>query len=330
MAFLDPKAIAKLESLQVRARVIVEGALTGMHRAKLRGSSVEFAEHKEYTPGDEVRHIDWKVLGKADRYYIKQYEQESELTCYLVLDASASMNYKGQGLSKREYACHLMAALAYLLVQQRDRVGLSVFGNAQLDSYAPPRAKPAHLRTLLGILEEVHAAPRQGAESLGQALERVAELARRRRGLVIIASDLFEAPGTSPGTNNGLQVLKHLRARGHDTVVFHTLDRDEIEFPFDGLTVFEAMEGDGKMLVDPASIRRTYRERLQAFLDASEASCLQAGIEYHLVPTDKAFEEVLIAFLARRMGLAGTTPSRESASNQQVLGAKPRRRAATR
>jgi uncharacterized protein (DUF58 family) len=303
MAFLDPIAISKLESLALRAKVIVEGALTGSHRAKLRGSSVEFAEHKEYSQGDEIRHIDWKVLGKADRYYIKQFEQESELTCYLVLDASASMNYVGKGLSKREYACHLVAALAYLLVGQRDRVGLSIFGNPGEIRWVPPKAKPAHLRELLTMLEEVSKTPQKGAESLGDALERVAELARKRRGLIIVASDLFEPDARA------LTVLGHLRARGHDAVLFHTLDPDELEFPFDELSIFESLEGDGRMLVDPGSVRRVYKKKMQAFLKDSEEKCLGAGIEYHSVRTDTPFEEVLLSFLALRNGMTGSRSS---------------------
>ncbi len=308
MAFLDPIAISKLESLALRAKVIVEGALTGSHRAKLRGSSVEFAEHKEYSQGDEIRHIDWKVLGKADRYYIKQFEQESELTCYLVLDASASMNYAGKGVSKREYACHLVAALAYLLVGQRDRVGLSIFGDPKQIRWVPPKAKPAHLRELLALLEAVSAQPQEGAESLGNALERVAELARKRRGLVVVASDLFEADAKA------LSVLGHLRARGHDAVLFHTLDPDEIEFPFDGLSIFESFESDGRMLVDPASVRRIYKEKMRAFLKSSEEQCLGAGIEYHSVRTDTPYEEVLLSFLALRNGVVGSGPAEGKAA----------------
>jgi len=298
MAFLDPIAIAKLESLALRAKVIVEGALTGSHRAKLRGSSVEFAEHKEYSQGDEIRHIDWKVLGKADRYYVKQFEQESELTCYLVLDASASMNYRGQGLSKREYACHLIAALAYLLVGQRDRVGLSIFGDPQKPRWTPPRAKPAHLRTILKALEEVSKTEQLGSEPLSHALERIAESARKRRGLIIVASDLFESD------EKAISVLGHLRARGHDTVLFHTLDRDELIFPFDGLTLFESFESQDRLLVDPASIRGMYQEKIDSFLERSASQCLQRGIEYHQVCTDQPFEEVLLTFLAARTGLA--------------------------
>ncbi len=299
MAFLDPTAIAKLESLAVKARVIVEGALTGLHRARLRGSSVEFAEHKEYTQGDEIRHIDWKVLGKADRYYIKQFEQESELTCYLVLDASASMNYQGKGLSKREYAASLIAGMAYLLVKQRDRVGLSIFGDPKLDRYIPARAKSTHLRTLLGVLEQVANKEQVGDEGASVALERVAELARRRRGLVVIVSDMLETEGSA------IDVLRHLRARGHDTVLFHVLDRDEIEFPFDGLSIFESLESEAKVLVDPASIRRLYQKRMQDFLDRIRSECREAGVEYHLVTTDQPFELTLMGFLAERLGVAG-------------------------
>ncbi|HYU16498.1 MAG TPA: DUF58 domain-containing protein, partial [Candidatus Acidoferrum sp.] len=156
---LDPLTVSRLETLPVRARVIVEGALSGLHRARLHGSSVEFAEHKEYTPGDEIRHIDWKVYGRADRFYIKQFEQESELSCYLALDSSGSMAYgdrdDGAELSKLGYAAHLLAALAYLLIRQRDKVGLLVFGDEALDRYVPPRARPAHLHDLLAVLEEV-------------------------------------------------------------------------------------------------------------------------------------------------------------------------------
>lgn len=300
MAFLDPTAVSKLETLSLRAKVIVEGALTGSHRARLRGSSVEFAEHKEYSQGDELRHIDWKVLGKADRYYVKQYEQESELTCYLVLDASASMNYGGQGLCKREYASHLVAALAYLLIGQRDRVGLSIFGDPNHVRWVPPKAKPAHLRTLLSMLELVATTPQTGAEPLSVALERVAELARKRRGLVIVASDLFETDGQA------LKVLGHLRARGHDAVLFHTLHRDEIGFPFDGLSIFESLESRDRVLVDPASIRRMYKEKMRRFLEECQAQCLSGGIEYHQVCTDQPYEEVLLAFLAARSGIPGS------------------------
>lgn len=294
--FLDPAAIARLETLPVRARVIVEGALTGLHRARLHGSSVEFSEHKEYAAGDEIRHIDWKVYGKADRYYVKRFEQESELTTYLVLDGSGSMSYRGGGVSKLSYGAHLVAALAYLLIRQRDRVGLSVFGDPALDRYVPPRGRPAHLRDLLAVLEDVAERGGSGEEGPGAALERLAEVARRRRNLVVVVSDLFDRDPRA------LDVLRHLRARGDDVVVFQVLDRDELELPFDGLTMFRALEGKGRLLAHASSIRRQYRERLDAFLGGVRDSCLAGGIDYHLAATDQPFERTLLDFLVARGG----------------------------
>jgi uncharacterized protein (DUF58 family) len=292
MSFLDPVELAKLESLAIRARVIVEGALTGMHRARLRGSSVEFAEHKEYTPGDEIRHIDWKVFGKADRYYIKQYEQETQLTCHLVLDASGSMEYAGKGvLSKKAYASHLLAAIAYLLINQRDRVGISVFGGPEQRATIPPRSREAHLAAVLAQIEACNQAPSRGADVLSRSLEEIAERAQRRRGLVVVASDLFESG------DKAVSVLKHLKARGHHTVVFHTLAPDELEFPFEGLTVFESLEGERELLADPAAIRKLYLQRMQAFLESTRKSCLQNGIDYHLARTSRPFESTLLDFL---------------------------------
>jgi len=297
-ALLEPKAMVRLESMAVKAKCIVEGALTGMHRARLRGSSVEFAEHKEYSRGDEIRHIDWKVLGKADRYYVKQFEQESEMTCTLVVDASGSMSYQGSSVSKQAYACHLAAALAYLLIGQQDRVGLRVFGESETDRIAPPRAKPTHLRTILSILNEVASGSSSGEGSLASALERVAEQARRRRGLVVVISDLFDTQGKA------ISVMQHLRTRGHDTVLFHILDRDEIDFPFDGLSIFKSLEKDDKVLVDPASIRGLYKKRIQGFIQNAREESLKSGVEYHLAITDQPFETTLMNFLAERLGKA--------------------------
>ena len=295
MEFLDPKALAKLETLQLKARVVVEGAITGLHRARLHGSSIEFAQHKEYSPGDEIRHLDWKVYGRQDRYVVKQFEQESELTTYLVLDASASMAYRGKhGVSKLEYASYLMAALAHLLIRQRDKVGLLVFGDPELDRYVPPRARPTHLHDLLAVIEEIHEGGARGREPLGPALDRLAELARRRRSLVVLASDLFDESG------RGLEVLSHLRARRHDVAVFQTLDRDELELPFDGMTQFRALESDRKLLANPAAIRREYHHRLSRFLTHVRESCLASGVNYHLAPTDQPVEQALVELLTGR------------------------------
>jgi uncharacterized protein (DUF58 family) len=292
--FLDPEAIAQLESLPVKARIVVEGALTGLHRARLHGSSVEFAQHKEYSPGDDIRHLDWKVFGKADRYYIKQFEQESELTAYLILDASGSMAYSGDSLSKLEYASYLLAALAYLLIKQRDKVGLLVFGDEALERYVPARARPAHLHDLLAVIEGVNQGGAAGAESVSGALDRIAELSRRRRSLIVLASDMFD------GGTEALAILKRLRARGHDVSVLHTLHPDELSLPFDGLTLFESLESPRQLLANPGAIRKEYKRRLSAFLSNIAAECTAGGIDYHTAPTSRPLERTLLDFLVAR------------------------------
>lgn len=305
MSFLDPTAISQLESFPLRARVIAEGALTGLHRAAQRGSSVEFAEYKEYSPGDEIRHIDWRVFAKIDRYVVKQFEQETELTAHLVLDASASMSYRGGGLSKLEYGAHLVGALAYLLIKQRDKAGLSVFGEDHLDRYVPPRARPAHLHDMLAVIETALRGGGSGDETVAVALERIGELGRRRRGMVLIATDFFD-----PELDRAVAAIKRLRARGHDVIVFHILDPDELELPFEGLTEFVALESDRRLLASPPSIRREYRKRLTGFLDRVSGACKDAGIEYHAVSTAIAIETILLRFLARRSGDRASAPLR--------------------
>lgn len=314
-SFLDPAAISKLESLPLRARVIVEGALSGLHRARLHGSSVEFAEHKEYSPGDEIRHIDWKVYGRADRYYIKQFEQESELTCYLLLDASGSMAYGAEpgsgGMSKLDYAAHLLAALAYLLIRQRDKVGLLVFGDGGLDRYVPPRARPAHLHDLLAVIEDVCRQGGRGGEPVGAALDRLGELARHRRSLMVLASDLFDEG------NEGLGILRRLRARGHDVSVFQVLHPDELALPFEGLTVFESLEGERELLAEPGAVRREYKRRLAAFLKGVRDECTRGGVEHYLVPTARPLERALLEFLTGRTRRG----AREPAGGDDAAGA---------
>jgi uncharacterized protein (DUF58 family) len=195
---IDPAQLARLGGLPIQARVIVEGALSGLHRAAVHGSSVEFAEHKEYSPGDELRHVDWKAYAKLDRYYVKQFEQESQLTVYLVLDASASMAFSGGGLAKLHYGGLALAALAYLVIQQQDKVGLISCGDAKLETLVPPRARTSHLHDLMAVLESILARGGTGDESPAAALSRIAELTRRRRALIVLASDLFD-PSCSCG-----------------------------------------------------------------------------------------------------------------------------------
>lgn len=295
---LDPAQLARLGSLPIKARVIVEGALSGLHRSAMHGSSVEFAEHKEYSPGDELRHVDWKTYAKVDRYYVKQFEQESQLTVYLVLDASASMAFAGGGLSKLEYAGLSLAALAYLVIQQQDKLGFVACGDRALETVVPPRARTTHLHDVLSVLDQVMMRGAIGDESPAEALARISEIARRRRGLIILASDLFDPDDQT------LRALATLRAQRHDVSVLHVLDPHERSFPYDGLTQFEALESTHKMLVNPATIRREYQERMDAFLTRCKSQLAGAGIDYHLATTDAPLEATLLELLIARSRLA--------------------------
>jgi uncharacterized protein (DUF58 family) len=300
---MDPAQLARLGSLPIKARVIVEGALSGLHRASVHGSSVEFAEHKEYSPGDELRHVDWKAYGKLDRYYVKQFEQESQLTVYLVLDASASMAFAGGGLAKLEYAGLSLAALAYLVIQQQDRVGLVACGDREIETLVPPRARSTHLHDLLGVLDALMTKGAKGDESPAACLSRIAELSRRKRALVVLASDLFDETDTT------LKVLAQLRAQRHDVTVLHILDPHELTFPYDGLTQFESLETANKLLVNPGAIKKDYLERMGAFLTKCRGMLSAAGVDYHLVETDRALERTLLDVVVRRSRLG---PSRRA------------------
>jgi uncharacterized protein (DUF58 family) len=295
--FLDPTTIARLGAMPIRARVIVEGALSGLHRASLHGASVEFAEHKEYSPGDEIRHIDWKAYGKLDRYYVKQFEQESQLTVWLVLDASGSMEFAGGGLQKLEYAATSLAALAYLVIQQQDKVGLRVVGGG--DVLVPPRGKGTHLHDVLRVLDDVLARAPGTKSDTGpaEALERIAESSRRQRTLVVLASDLFDPD------DRALGALRRLRAQKHDVAVLHVLDPHERTLPYEGLTLFEALESDHRMLANPSAIRREYLERMEAFLARVMQSCSEGGIDYHPVSTATPVEQTLLNLISARSRL---------------------------
>ena len=295
---IDPAQLARLGSLPIKARVIVEGALSGLHRASVHGASVEFAEHKEYSPGDELRHVDWKAYAKLDRIYVKQFEQESQLTIYLVLDASASMKFQGGGaISKLEYGGLCLAALAYLVIQQQDKVGLITCGDRKIETLVPPRARTNHLHDLLGVLDSVMARGGAGDEAPADALIRIAELARRRRSLIVLASDLFDSDDRT------LAALSQLRAQRHDVSVLHILDPHETDFPYDGLTQFESLESDHKMLVNPSAVKKEYLARMTEFLARCRGTLSSAGVDYHQVSTDRGLERTLLDLLVARSRL---------------------------
>jgi uncharacterized protein (DUF58 family) len=283
---LDPVALSRLSNLELRARSVVEGALSGLHRSAHHGSSVEFAEHKEYAAGDEIKHIDWKAYGKFDKYYVKRFEEETELRAYLLLDCSASMDYRGSGVSKLDYARMLAASLAYLLLRQQDQVGMIAFGE-RLRGYLPPRARSGHLNDLLTALEGVEA---KGRTDLPRALAYLSEVVQRR-SLIVLFSDLL-------GSDDSVRhLLRGLRARKHDVVVFHLLDRDELTLPFEGTTIFESMEDERKLLADPGAVRKAYLKELERFVAEYRVGLAEGDVEYHLVDTARVPAEVLLEFL---------------------------------
>jgi uncharacterized protein (DUF58 family) len=288
---LDPTDIARLGSMSVRARVIVEGAFAGMHQNPHAGASIEFSEHKEYAPGDDIRRIDWKAVGRVDRYYIKRFEDETEMRTFLLVDSSASMGYGRKGVTKLAYASYLAAALAYLLAQQGDPAGLMLF-DEKTRQYLPPRTRSGHIRDLLVALEAAYPA---GRTEPGRALAEIGEIADRR-SLVVLFSDLLDAPADLSDR------LRQVRSRGNDLVLFHVLDPDEVDLPFDDVTDFEGLEPeDGRrLLVDPRDLAASFRRESAALRERWRQTCLEARVEYRFVTTAEPPAEVLRAFLFAR------------------------------
>jgi uncharacterized protein (DUF58 family) len=289
--YLDPEALGRLKNMSIAARLVVEGYFAGMHKSPHKGFSVEFAEHREYTPGVDPKHIDWRVYGRRDKLYVKQYEEETSLRCYLLLDKSASMGYKSDGapLSKLEYGSYLAASLAYLMAFQHDSVGLLTY-DTQVRDRVPPRQGPGHLRVLMEKLEKNS----PGAEtSLSATFHQLAETIKRR-ALVIVISDLFD------DANELLGALKHFRHKKHEVVVFQTLDPAEVTFPFDDISRIEDMETQREVISDPRAFRKTYLEELAKFLETIRNGCQGAQIDYALAETNQRFDRFLGAYLARR------------------------------
>ncbi len=287
----DPKTLAKIARLELRARAVVEGVITGMHKSPHRGSSVEFAQHRDYVPGDEIRHIDWKVYARSDRYHIKQFEEETNLKGMLVMDTSTSMNYKGENspLSKREYASIVAAAIATLLIRQRDGVGMAAFDNG-LNQFIPAGSTSAHMRLLLETLEKSNHNPKTDlADTFHDLAERI-----KRRGLIIILSDLFNDPDTI------LKGLQHFRHRRHEVIVFHVLDRDEMTFPFKDASVFEGLEGEESITAEPNALRRDYLAAFTSYVEILKRGCRDLNMDYQQLPTDLPIDSAISRYLSER------------------------------
>jgi uncharacterized protein (DUF58 family) len=287
--YYDPTRLAKLGNLQLLARAVVEGYISGLHRSPFKGFSAEFAEYREYLPGDDLKRFDWKVFARSDRQYIREYEEETNMTVTLLLDASGSMAYRSDGISKLAYGCYLAAALTYLMVQQRDQVGLVIFDEA-LRERIPPRSSPAHMKYILDRLEQV--APK-GRTGLAQCLHPIAG-GLKRRGLVVMISDLMDE------TDSVMNLFQHFRHERHELIVFHVLDDAEIEFPFQGLIEFRDLETRGKMQLRAEVVREAYRQKFHEFIERYRGECTRAKIDYQLVNTKTPFERMLAAYLRKR------------------------------
>lgn len=292
---LDPASIARLEGLELRARSIVDGFLSGQHRSHHRGQSVEFAEHREYAAGDDLRYVDWKVYGKTDRVYLKQFEAETNLFCFLLLDVSESMHYRGpkSALSKLEYAQCLAAALAVLVTNQRDSVGLATFDD-EVREFVSAASNPAHVDQLIHAMEQ--AGP-HGKSDLDHALAGVADRLRRR-SIVIVLSDCL---GRAEALQHGLRRLRHAR---HEVIVLHTLDAAELEFPFERTTLFRGLESLPDVLAEPHGVRKAYLAAMRQFLERVQADCRSCQADYERARTDEPVDgplrRVLTARLRRR------------------------------
>ena len=289
--YLRPEVTQRIRRLELKARRVVEGFLSGMHRSPYFGQSIEFLQHRQYTPGDEIRHIDWKVYARQDRLHIKQYEEETNLRLTLLVDRSASMAYGDGETNKFDFSAAVAASLAYLALRQKDACGLMTFDTEVRES-VPAKSNQQQLSRILGLLDQVGADGRTDlvrvSKLVGQAIP--------RRGLIVIVSDLL-------GIDSLVEGLRVLRSRGHDVVLFHVLHDDEIDFPFSGATRFEGLESDDILNCNPRALREGYLEALDAFLTSTRQACGRLSIDYIQVRTSDPLDAMLARFLSRRLTL---------------------------
>jgi uncharacterized protein (DUF58 family) len=289
-SFLDPATLMRIKNLEIRARLVVEGFMSGMHRSPYHGFSVEFTEYRQYTPGDDPRYLDWKLFARSDRYYLKRYEDETNLRCYLLVDLSRSMSYGSLAYDKASYAKTAAATVAYFLAQQRDGVGLVTFDNA-IHDVLPARFRPGHLHRIFVALER---APAGTATDIAAPLEQVARTARKR-GMVVLLSDLL-APVEMLETRLG-----YLRSQGHEVVVLRVLDPAETAFSFTEAAMFHDIETGRELYVDPDAIRASYRDKFDAHATALREACHRQGIDLYNLQTDQPLEHALFDLLNSRM-----------------------------
>lgn len=290
--YLNPEVVSRIASLELRARMVVEGFITGLHKSPYHGFSVEFAEHRQYMPGDEIRHIDWKVYGRTNRHYIKQYEEETNLKGYIILDGSASMGYRsGNSISKFDYAVSLAAALSLLMIRQQDAVGAAVY-DTELRGYLPPRSRTGYIQEILKLLTSARPASGAGtgtARSLNRIAERI-----KRRGLVVVLSDFFDDP------DEVITALKHFRHKQNEVLAMQVLDPMERTFNFGNDATFRDMETGEEMVTQPYQIRKAYAEAMTDFTERIKRECRQHNIDYVLLDTSVRYDVALVEYLHKR------------------------------
>jgi uncharacterized protein (DUF58 family) len=293
--FLLPEEISRISQLEVRARHIVEGFLSGMHRSPYFGQSIEFVQHREYVAGDDVRRIDWKVWSKTDKYYIKQYEEETNLRTTLIVDLSESMLFGSGPMTKYEYGCTVAASLSYLLLRQQDSVGLVTFDQG-IRTKVPPRSKRNHLHSVLAALDSE--SPERKTD-LYEVLKQVAD-EQSQKGMIVLISDLF---ADRDGLFRGLRMLRH---RGHDVLIFHIMDDEELDFSYTGTTKFEGMEHMGDITCDPRALREGYLQAVQTFLEEIRRQCARTVVDYQTIRTSEHLDAALAHYMNHRIGMRQT------------------------
>ena len=290
--YLRPETVALLNSMSLRARLVVEGYIIGHHRSPYHGFSVEFAEHRSYGPGDEIKHIDWKLFGKTDRLYVKRYEEETNLRAHIILDTSKSMLYSSAEVSKLSYANSLAASLSYLMINQQDAVGIAKFSD-KIDTFIPPKARPSHLNLILSQLDDRDSG---NDTQVGKVLHELADRIKKR-GMVILISDLLDKP------ENIMKGLKHFRHQNQEVIVFHIQDRKESEFDFNTRTKFFDMETGEEIVTEPWHIRSNYNELISKLESNYKSNCRENLIDYVPLFTDQSLDIGITEYLIKRSKL---------------------------
>ncbi len=288
--YLDPDILSRVSLSPLLAKLVVEGFINGLHKSPFHGFSVEFADHREYVPGDDLKYLDWHLFARTDNYYIKRYEDETNLRCYILLDRSASMAFGTGKITKWDYSCFLATCLAYLITKQQDAVGLALFG-ASPGMMVPPKCRTTHLRQMMRVMINN---PPSGVTDVASSLRAITQNLKRR-GLVVVISDLIDDPDTT------LRSIRLLRSHKHDVIVFHIQDAAEVDFTFDGATLFEDMETGEELEIDPSAVRAAYLDRMRELCAFYRKGLTEVGIDYQLLNTRQPYDQAMSAYLQRRM-----------------------------